>query len=239
MSSQIKLFSAGVAALVLLLLPVPAQATVLGIYSDRATWEGLVSGQTNIDFSVLGIPQAGWPAGFQSYSTVAGLTTGGVNFTGFSENGSPYDLWALNPLAGLPEDYGSGTVLRGPTRSTAGYLRIILPTNVTAFGIDLGTVYPAAQSFQVIMDGVTLTSTLQAAAHPNRIFFGVRTDTPISELQFYLSTGTLYQTQGIFDNVSFGSSSEPPAETAEATTLLYIGSGLGLLLLTRRHGAIR
>ncbi len=229
MSKRSRKLFAGVAVLLLVLLAIPAQATVLSTYTSRVTWESLVSGRTDIDFSILGLAQGG----YTNYGAAAGLTTGGVNFTGI--DGAGYDLYAYNPPVGDAQNYGSGTILRGPQYTAANYLRITLPTGTTAFGIDLATIAPAAQSFSVVMDGTGL-GTVQAAAYPNRVFFGVRTDTPITEVRIYLASGMLYQTQGIFDNVSYGSSSTaPPAETAEATTVLYIGSGLGLLFWTRRR----
>jgi len=234
MSFQHRSFWAGLVAAVLLVLATPAQATILGTYNSRATWEGLTSGRTDIDFSTLGL--AG-PGSIAEYGTAAGLTVSSVNFVGVHAGGSygGYQLTAGFPASGASDDYGSGPRLVGPEYHTSGsYLRATLPSGVTAFAIELATINPAAQSFRLLVDGVDIGSVINAQAHPNRTFIGVRTDTPIAEVRIVMNSGTQWNTRGLFDNVSYGSS-EPPAETPEATSFLYMATGIGLISWTIRR----
>ena len=217
----------------LAMVAIPAQATVLGTYSDRTTWEGVTSGRTDIDFESLGIGVGG----YTSYSTSAGLAIGGVQFVGVLDP-STYFLYALNPPSGASEDYGSSTVLKGPELRPTSYLLVNLGPGVTSFGVDLMTIFPAGSMISIFLDGVQV-GMVSTQSKPTRTFFGVQTDTAFSQIKFVLSSGTTYSTQILLDNFAYGAAMSggptPPAETVEVTTLLYVGTGIGLLGWTRRR----
>ncbi|MEZ5398177.1 MAG: hypothetical protein R2729_00825 [Bryobacteraceae bacterium] len=235
MRHSFRLFAAAVLAVMLWIAAIPAEASILGTYSDRATWEGLTSGRTDINFDALGLT----PGGYTQYNNSAGLTVGDVNFVGY-EAGS-YDLTALNPLAGWDEDYNTGTLLRGPFYYADSYLLVTFNTNITSFALDLMTMATSGQDFEIIVDGVSL-GTISTAAQPATTFWGVRTDTPITSIRFQLASGSLTVTKGLFDNIALGlatagggGSPPPPGETPEAGTLLLTGVGLALVARARRR----
>lgn len=222
---------------VLLLMLAPAwlaQATVVETFDSRAEWEAATTGRIDIDFESLGLGTGGW----SSYSTGAGLTTGGITFVGVLDPTTFY-LYALNPPLGASEDFGSSTVLRGPEYRATSYLNIILPALTTSIGLDLMTFLPDAQSFVIQLDGVNIGEVITTASRPTRTFFGVTTDSPISEVRIVLNSGTQNLTQGLFDNVAYGTAAgttggttgapnnpDPEAETPEVATMVALGSGL-------------
>lgn len=225
-----------VATLALLMAIVPAQASVLGTYNDRTTWEGLTSGRTDIDFTSLGLS----PGAAANYSTAAGLTIGSANFTS-GYGGTSYQLYGLNPTAGTPEDWDSGTLLAGPSWATGAYFQVVLSGGVTSFGLDLMSAYPAGATFRILLDGIDLGITIVTGTRPNRTFFGVRTDIPFSTVRVIFDSSTPFGPQALFDNFAFGlAAGDPPpgGETPEITTLLYIGSGVGLMQWAKRRRAL-
>jgi|GEM_PF-1429386 len=211
-----------------------AKASVLGTYNDRATWEALTSGRTDIDFSSLGLA----PGAFTNYSTAAGLTIGSANFTG-GYGGSSYQLYALNPSAGSAEDWNSGTLLAGPSWLTGAYFQVGLAGGVTSFGLDLMSAYPAGATFRIILDGIDLGITVVTGSRPNRTFFGVRTDVPFSTVRIVFDSSTPFGPQGLFDNIAFGDAAggapPPGGETPEVTTIVYFVSGVALMRWARRR----
>lgn len=214
-----------------MLAAVPSEASVLGVYSDRPTWEGLTTSRVDIDFESLGLA----PGGFANHS--AGLTIGDVTFTGYQHGGS--FLWATNPNGGL-DDFGSDTMLRGPYYFTDSYLLISMATTVTSFGLDLMTSGPDGEDFEIFLDGASV-GVYTTQSSPTRTFFGVRTDTPIAQIRIHLASGSLTSTTGLFDNVAIGLASlsggggPPPGETPEVSTVIYMGIGLSLLGWSRRR----
>jgi hypothetical protein len=231
MHYQIRLYSAVLFALLLLVAAVPSEASVLGVYSDRPTWSGLTTGRVDIDFESLGLA----PGGYSNHS--AGLTIGAATFYG-NQHGSPF-LWATNPNGG-GDDFGSDTMLRGPYYYPNSYLLISFSSMVTSFGLDLMTSMSSGQSFEIFLDGVS-AGVYATASNPTRTFFGIRTDTPIAQIRIDLVSGTLTQTTGLFDNVAIGLASlggggdPPPGETPEVSTVIYTGIGLSLLAWSRRR----
>ncbi len=232
MRFQIRLYATAVLAILLLLAAVPSEASILGSYNDRATWEGLTTGRVDINFDSLGLSAGG----FTSYSTSTGLTIGDVTFTGWQTN--QYNLYALNPLTGWAENFESGTLIRGPWYNTDSYLQVTFGTSITSFALDLMTMLGDGQSFEVFVDGIS-AGVVVTGSQPTRTFFGVQTDTAITEIRIYLNSGTLFQTQGLFDNIAIGlvgtNNPPPPGETPEVGTLLYTGAGLALLVASRRR----
>lgn len=225
----------------LLITAASGSASVLQTFSDRASWEAATAaGFTTVDFENLNLP-----LGYFNYSTVAGLTTDGVTFVGVQDSpGVPYYLWASTPGVGDPAFANSGTLLVGPEhRGGAGYLSVTLPSAVTSFGLDLMSVDPTAQSFRFVLDNVDIGIVITTVAQPNRQFFGVTTDTPITTVRILFdgSPATSSVTAGRFDNFVYGAAGSgggggPEGEAPEAGTLLCLGSGLLILRWIRQRG---
>lgn len=220
-----------------LLVALTSHATVLQTYNTRPSWEAATTGRADVDFESLNLSTGA----FANYSTISGLTTGGLNIVGVLDV-NQYFLYALNPPSGAPEDFGSGTIIRGPERRPNSYLSITLPSAVTSFGVDLMTYDPDAQSFAILLDG-TQVATVTTAARPTRTFFGVTTDAPITEVRLVLTSGTNFTTQGLFDNFAYGAAGagEPPTggETPEVGTLVATGTGLLMVRYLRRRSRLQ
>ncbi len=203
-------------ALVVAILPVHA---ALITYSNSTLFNAAATSLTTIDFS----GQA--PAnGFKDFSTSTGYATNGVTFVGYS-TASIYSLRIVDSGASAPFwNFGSGATLESPSYDRPAnatflpYIRVTLPANVAGVGVDLMTVSPNALTYQVAVQGSTFN--VATAIRPNRTFFGVRSDAPISFLDFTVA-GTAYNggSFGLLDNFQF-------EQTPEPGTFVLIGGGL-------------
>ena len=207
-----------------------ASATVLQIYDSRANWEAATTGRTDVDLEGLSLP-----LGYASYSTSGGLSLGGLTFVGVESSG--YWLYAINPTAGDAQDFGSSTILKTQYGASA-YLAITLPSATTSFGVDLMTAFPDAQTFRIELDSVDLGVVFSTGARPTRTFVGVTTDTAISQVRIYLTSGNS-GTVALYDNFGYGAAGSGggggPEETPEIATMLCVGSGLIALRWARRR----
>jgi len=225
------LLSAGLLALGF--LHAPANATVLATYqNDLAGFTLVTSNLTTVDFSSIVGNNT-----YASYSTSSGVAISGATFKGVL--GSGYSLYA-NSIVGGSDDYGSGAKLIGPEYWPNSYLSILLPSSITAFGIEVMSSLPQAASFAFTVDGVPLAPVVTAQNNPNRTFFGFTSDAPMSEIQIRLISGTPYLTYPMFDNAVFGMAGVPgggeeevPSETPEVTTLLYMGMGIAMIVFAK------
>lgn len=224
----------------------PLHAGIINTYTDRATWESATTGRTDIDFTALGLGAGG----YTSYSTSTGLTMNGVTFTGYDSSNNSYFLYALNPESGWDENFGTGTLLKGPTwyqtsGLTSTYLQMVLPASVTSIGLDLGTIMPRGANLRVFVDGVYTGSPITTQTN-SLTFFGFTADAPVNQLRIYVDSGSLTVTQALVDNFSFGEllsggggggGGQPPpgGETPEAATLLYVGTGVYFLAWRRKR----
>jgi len=182
------------------------------------------------------------------YSTAAGFTTGlslpdSPTFVGMVlVNGVPGNfLQIVSPSEGSWYDYGSGgslawSPLGGLT--TSSFLQVTFPSPVTAFAVDLMT-YRGGVSYTVTInnDPTVVGPTSLTPGFPNRTFFGLTSDTPISSIDFYLSPTSLETPR--LDNFSYSTSLAQapvdPSDTPELGTFLLIASGLiGMALMGRR-----
>ncbi len=221
----------------------PLHAGIVNTYTNRAAWQAATTDRTDIDFTALGLGAGG----YIGYSTATGLTMSGVTFTGYDESNNAHFLYALNPESGWDENFGTGTLLKGPmwyqsSGVTSTYLQVALPSSVTSLGLDLGTITPRGASLRLVVDGVYTGSTITTATN-SLTFFGFTADAPVNQLRIYVDSGSLTVTQALIDNVSFGEllsgggGGGPPqgGETPEAATLLYVGTGVYYLAWRRRR----
>lgn len=247
MSSIKKSFLARALLLALAIcLCTPLHAGIVNTYSDRAAWQAATTGRTDIDFSALGLGAGG----YTSYSTSSGLTMSGVTFTGYDGSNNAYFLYALNPESGWDENFGTGTLIKGPVwyqnaGNTTTYLQVVLPSSVTSLGLDLGTIMPRGASLRMVVDGVYTGSPITTATN-TLTFFGFTADAPVNQLRIYVDSGSITVTQALIDNFSFGEmlsgsggggGGQPPpgGETPEAATLLYVGTGVYFLAWRRKR----
>lgn len=220
-----------------------SSASVLQTFTTRASWEAATqAGFTTVDFENLSLPM-----GYLSYSTSAGLTTGGLSFVGVQgDTWSPYYLWAAIPGALDPDFANSGALLKGPEYRAGGaaYLSVTVPTGVTSFGLDLMSYNPTAQNFVIQLDGVNIGVVITTLAQPARQFFGFTADAPITNVRIFLdgSPNTSAATAGRFDNFVYGAAGAPGGggggggeEAPEGTTMLCLGMGLVMVRWVKRR----
>ncbi|MDQ6759331.1 MAG: PEP-CTERM sorting domain-containing protein [Acidobacteriota bacterium] len=214
-------------------LALPTAQAALITYTDEAAYHAAFANNgpfvtTTIDFE----HQA--PAnGTKSFSSSTGYVISGAQFVGYA-TASTYALLIVDSGASSPYfDFGSGGTLKSPSYDRASnatflpFIRVTLPANVGAVGVDLMTVSPNALTYQVAVQGSTFN--IATAVRPNRTFFGVTSDIPISFLDFTVA-GTSYNggSYGLLDNFQF-------EQTPEPGTFLLIGGGLMALGTFRKR----
>jgi hypothetical protein len=214
------------------LMVVPAYSTTITTYTSLATWQAATSaGYQTVTFTGLA------PAGSSSdYYSASGVTADGVEFIGYSSTGAS-DIQVVDTSALSWYNDGTGdALLQGASPASNGaplpYINIVLPANVTAFGMDLWTTNNPAMSYSITVAGNTYT--VPTLAGNTEAFWGITSDTPVSSLQLSVPTATVSSsTEALVDNFSFGASDLTAAP--EAGTYLLIGSGLiGFVLLRKR-----
>ncbi len=246
MKRYANLFSVGLAFAVFFALLLPAQASVLQDFNSRATFAGAANSLVNIDFEGTATTESsagGYTNYYSSYSTSGGLNIDGISFVGVTSTGnSLYTTNAADPNAS--ENYGTGTVLKGPEWYPGSYVSITLPTNITAFGFDLGAMLPSTATFQIDLVSLGVSYEVTTAPRPTLTYWGVTTDSAIGEIRVTTTGGNAYQTQLLLDNAVYGlagatGGGDPEqgslGETPEVTTVLYVASGLGLLYWNKRR----
>jgi len=161
----------------------PCAAGVM-VVTNRESFNALTYQRQSISFEGLADP-----GGQTWYGTTAGLTVKDTNFSGQI----PGDNWLLvvDPAA-TPElyDWGSGASLLGPSSGlgAGSALVVTLPPHTTAFGTDIMSIVPTAESFAPARETFTLTLSsgasfsAQSSDFPDRAFVGVLADAPISSV---------------------------------------------------------
>ena len=222
----------------LALVVTPIYAATITTYSDPTAWQAAASGLQEIDFEGLA------PAGSAStFNTSTGVTQNGVEFIGYTATPGSYYITVVDTTAPQWSQYygfGTGDALalnmnRPNAGSSLPYIQISLPAPVTAFGMDLFTGSPNADTYTITVAGTPYTVTTDAA--PTPVFFGVTSDTGISTITLSLQ-GTVYNggTLAFLDNFQYGTASAGDmGQAPEAATFLLIGSGLiGIVALKKR-----
>ncbi|MDX2270032.1 MAG: PEP-CTERM sorting domain-containing protein [Bryobacter sp.] len=242
-------------ALTILLTSVAAEAAILEIYSDRATWEADLSGSaTTYAFN-----------GSALNTTSAGLSESGTSFVGFYNEGtSGYFTYRIDQASiSIPAinlaSYGF-FILGGGSTSTSGFnggLMVDPVSGVTSLGFDFGAFAldgfdnvvnnTSATTFRINIfeDGILAqTVDVSGANRPNLAFFGVSTSGQITGVEVLTNNigSAGYTTRIVLDNYSFGQTAltsgggdpppgggDPGTELPEPST--YAMAGLGLLAL--------
>jgi hypothetical protein len=210
-----------------------ACAATVTTYTNPATWQGAASGILAINFEGLAPTN-----NFVTYTGATGLTLNNVQFIGYTSGGSSL-INVLDTNMSSFYNFGTGGALmqdavRPLAASPLPYIHIVLPANITAFGMDLFTASPSQMTYTITVAGTPYT--VPTNALPNVAFWGVTSDTPISTIDLKLLDAAFNGGSHAFvDNFKFGTAQAPPAETPEAATFLLIGSGLiGLVALKRK-----
>ena len=220
---------------VLTLAVIPAHSTTITTYSDPNAWQTAATAQQTITFEGLAPTD-----GSATYSGATGLTTGGVEFIGYTSSGASW-IQVIDTNVSQWYNFGSNDALvQNMDRPTAGsalpYVQIVLPANVTAVGMDLFTVSPNALNYSITVAGNQYT--VPTEARPTEAFFGITSTAPISSLTLTLQ-GTAYNgsTNALLDNFQYGTADV--SQAPEGATFVLIGSGLiaiaGLRKFWRTH----
>jgi hypothetical protein len=189
------------------------------LFTDRTAFNGAAYNLQTIDFEGLA-PQGG----IASYVTASGLTQKGVNFAGPSPFGNY--LYVVDP-AFSPSlyDWGSGAVLLGPAFGDGSQITVTLPAGITALGTDIMSTFPDGAPFDVTLASGD-TFTVSTNPFPNRAFFGIVSDTPISSLSFTAEEGAF----PLLDNFTFGQ-----AVPAPPSLVLFGIGGIGAAICAWRR----
>jgi len=105
---------------------------------------------------------------------------------------------------------------------------------------------PEAASCRIQLDGIDVGIVITSQARPTRNFFGVTTDTPISQVRITLNSGFTNNTYGLFDNFGYGAAETsggggtgtdpgPTEETPEVATTVLLGAGLLMMRWLKRR----
>ena len=219
----------GLAAFILAALP--ARSATITTYTNLASWLAASTVQQDITFEGLA------PAdGSTTYQGATGVTSGGVEFIGYTSTGASW-IQVIDTNFSSWYNFGSNDALgqdldRPNSGSPLPSIQIVLPANVTAFGLDLFTVSPSALSYAITVAGTQFI--VPTDALPTEAFWGVTSTTPIASISLTLQ-GTVYNgsTTALLDNFQFGTSDL--SQAPEAATFVLIGSGLiGIAILKRR-----
>src|SRR5581483_3779182 len=215
-----------------LLALAPAYSTTITTYSSFSNWAAATSpGFQTVTFE--GLAPSG---GVTNYTSPTGVTADGVEFIGYSTAGQS-DLQVIDTSAFPWYNWGSGdAIIQSTAQSTSSsplpYVSIVLPSNVTALGINLFTTNNQGMTYSITVAGNQYN--VPTSTQPTLAFWGVTSDTPIASLTLALE-GTTWNnpSEMLADNFSFGASDLSVAP--EAGTYLLIGSGLiGFIALRKR-----
>jgi hypothetical protein len=202
------------------ILSASAMAGNVQVFSTEADWLARSTNLTTVTFS--GLAPAG---GYTFFNTAAGLTTGGVNFVGYSQNPvmGPYWLAVVDPgLDPSAYGYGTGAVLRGlsgPNEPTPGYITATLNGNYTSISADLNTVLGAGANVIVTLSTGEVIVVATTNVSNTLSFFGITSDVGISSISFQSSTDQYL----VMDNFTYG---DDPPTVPEPGSLMLFGSGL-------------
>jgi hypothetical protein len=206
-------------------LAIPAQATI--------TYSSCNSGCSNINTGVT-------------------FTTFGTTATGLGDTMSSAITFVSGGLSGTPAIYvdaGTGTTFAGYSNATTqnslqilgtslaqtinganSGIQVTLPANTYAFAVFVSTVSSFGSPFVELGDRIVSNSNYSLVIPNNStsVFFGIISDTPISNL-FIGNLGN----DGAVKIQSFEIGG--PAPTPEVSTFLLIGTGLVLMRFLRRR----
>ncbi len=196
-------------------------ASVLS-YTNRTTLEAVVPILTFANIS------------FDGPVTGDGTFAGGITdvTTGVQFFGSCLCTGVANLLVTTVPGWSASPALREQS-STNESIRVTFPAGVFAFGVDLIYISgPGLTPFDITVTDTTGHSftTATAVNLPGSVFFGVRSDQAITSADIVSQVNS--NVIGL-DNFEVGTQQQP-AEAAEVSTLLMIGSGLFMLRYARR-----
>lgn len=240
------LFGKFLCAMALMAVPASAEFVTYNSSTSPIAFYDPLTNFTIIKFDGLGDQNC--------FSSCSGISLSGVNFFGFygtpsSTNNVLQLVREDNSLATYYNFGGTGpdgnpvanpVVMRSAAAgnsSTAIGFRIVLPSAVTAFGVQImGSVgsYNVAVKADLASisnpGGAYPAGTLTTAASHGRTFFGVTSTTPFTTIDIIGLPG-IGGEYLVIDNLAFGTQT---SNTAELQSGVFIISGLGMMLLARK-----
>ncbi len=171
-------------------------------FTDLASFQANTTGLTTIDFGLL-------PTGSNQAYYSGGLTTSGVTF-----NSGQGVLGIFAPaLLPLYYDWGSGAILNAYVGQN-GIITAILPSDVTAVGSDIMSLFNGAAPFTISLStGETFSQ--NSLNYPNRQFVGFTSDTAITSISFQANGGSTS-----LDNFRFGTAANVSTSVPEPFTVI-------------------
>jgi hypothetical protein len=235
-------------------------------FTDRATWSAAATGASNIDFE--GIAPVSSYTGFTTPAGLTLSSVNFVSYNLTTPALDPAYLYVIDPLYHpntvppnpvgtplYPYDRGTGASVQGPNADPdfnggtpgAGILVTLPGVGNTAIGADFWAFFfeksmvPTATFEVTYLNGaVNLgTRTFQTVTYPGVQFFGVTSDTPITQMFVTSLGGTFAKSSYIqLDNFAFGTAAvTTPVESAPEPSTFFLLSGAvasGLFMRRRR-----
>jgi hypothetical protein len=211
---------------------IPAHATAIQWYFDRATWEAATASRFTVDFDTLGLT-AGQ---YTDVSTNPGFTFGGADFTNlYGTTTRATMIGNAVPGEGFLAAYGTGAYIRGDQSFGPGvntFLRVRLASAKQAAGADfatgIGSPYAGTPVKVKLSTGDEYT--LPTNSTPVWAFLGFTSDTPITSLEIRAATTDAWT---FVDNFTYGDG-YVPEPTPDLDTLILCGTGLAILSFAAR-----
>lgn len=210
----------------------PAYSTTITTYSSFSNW----AAATSPDYQTVTFEGLAPSGGVSNYYGPGGVTQDGVEFIGYNDVGQS-DIQVVDTSAFPWYNWGSGdALLQGTQQVTSSsplpYISIVLPSNVTALGLNLFSTNNQGMTYSINVAGNQYD--VPTSSQPTLAFWGITSSAPISSVTLALE-GTVWNnpSEMLVDNFSFGTSDL--AVAPEADTYLLIGSGLiGLIAIRKR-----
>jgi hypothetical protein len=205
--------SASALAALALFAHLPAANAQVTLYTDRASFNAAAPALTTIDFTGQAPTND-----FTDYFPSSMVTLAGVTFQ------SGGDLFTIDQGFDANYNYGSGVVLSAQGAGGPDLLTILLPANVTAFGLDFADFNgPSPHTFTLSTGDVFVRNggSPPLVGGSGFAFVGFTSVIPL--------TSVLISVNGFrnaADNVSFGPTSPQQAAIPEPGTLALLAPGL-------------
>lgn len=172
-------------------------------------------------------------AGSTTYSIPAPVNAATNNTNEIVSN--PYTIGPLTFGGGYEVDlwndryYGVGQTYLGDFTQTA----TVTLDGADGLGFTIGS-FDGPESVAITVNG-SLIDTISLNQEPNSTFFGVISDTPITSIDFTQSLAAFQPPSAEFDVLNFSATPTVVSRTPEASTWVFLCTGMVLLAVGRRR----